>query len=69
VFSHTGVNYLGLGFGFGFGLNQGLTMQPRLSLNSQSSCLGLLSAGMTAICHHVQLEIAGFVKTLQLRLL
>jgi hypothetical protein len=33
-------------------LRQGLTMEPRLALNSQSSCLSLLSAGITDVSKH-----------------
>jgi hypothetical protein len=36
-------------------LRQGLTMQPRLASNSWSSCLSLLSAGITSMYHHTWL--------------
>jgi hypothetical protein len=32
-------------------------MQPRLSLNLQSSYISLLRAGMTGMCYHTQLLI------------
>jgi hypothetical protein len=41
--SHTSVSFF-ISF-----LSQGVTMKPRLALNSRSSCFGLLSAGITGI--------------------
>lgn len=51
-----------------FFLRQGLTIQFRLALNSiqyrlasnlkQSSCLRLLSAGFTDLCHYAQLNLS-----------
>jgi hypothetical protein len=34
---------------------QGLAVLPKLSLNSRSSCLSLLSAGITGVHHHAWL--------------
>jgi hypothetical protein len=39
-----------------FALRQSIAGQPRLSLNSWSFCLSLLSAGITGMHHHGQLE-------------
>jgi hypothetical protein len=37
-------------------LTQGLTMEPRLASDSRSSCLSLLSAGITGMNHHTSLS-------------
>jgi hypothetical protein len=37
-------------------LKQGFKTLPRLALNSQSSCLSFLSAGIISMHHHVQLK-------------
>lgn len=34
---------------------QGLVIECRLAPNSQSSCLGLLKAGIAGVCYHTQL--------------
>jgi hypothetical protein len=49
------------GFLFCFVLRQSLTMQPRLALNSGCSCLYLLSAGITVMYHHGQLQLQMFI--------
>jgi hypothetical protein len=50
-----------------FCLRQDLGIKPRLALNSQSSCLNHLCAGITGVCHHIQLQIT-FVHTIFLHL-
>lgn len=44
-------------FCFTFCETQSFTMWFRLALNSQSSCLRLLGAGMASITHHAQQPI------------
>jgi hypothetical protein len=41
-------------FSFPFCWDGGLAMLPRLALNSRSSCLSLLSAGITGVYHHAR---------------
>lgn len=49
---------VGLGFfvGGGFILRRSLAMEPRLALNSRSSCLNRLSGRRTGMSHHPHLE-------------
>lgn len=41
-------------------LRQGFTLYPKLTSNSESSCLSSPSAGIIGMCHHAQLLGSGF---------